>query len=127
MKAKLFLADEAIAQGALDAGPEPAVREHALGDEGRQDGVAKVGVARSDLFHGEVVGEVAGAHDLDPVVEHEQADGGADQIVPVNQGIDQKLLKNEGNFLLIISYYTIIPQIRIGYYKFFFRKKGFNL
>lgn len=46
------------------------------------------------LRHRQVVWEVARTDDLDAVVEDEQADRCADQVVPVHQGVDQQFLKD---------------------------------
>ncbi len=39
---------------------------------------------------------MAWADDVDPVIEHKEPDGRADQVIPVHQGIDQQLLEDQG-------------------------------
>lgn len=87
------------AQRTRDAGTQAAIRQYALGDVGRQNRVADVRDARPDIVDGQVVGQMTGADDLNAAVQHKQPDRGADEIVPMNQGVDQQFFKHDtGHF-----------------------------
>jgi hypothetical protein len=81
-------------QGTLDAGAEAVVGQQSFGDVGDQNRIADVRVAIADLLDRQVVGQVAGADDFDAVVEDEQVDRRVHEVVAVDEGVDQQLLKD---------------------------------
>ena len=64
-----------VGKGAFDARTDAVVGQHALGHVGGQNGVADIGVAGADFLNRQMVGEVSGADDLDPVAENKETDG----------------------------------------------------
>ncbi len=98
-----------VVQGAANAGAEAAVGQQALGGQGDQDGVAGDAGAGADLGHGQVVGQMARADDLDAVGEDEDADGRADQVVAVDQGVGDQLLEDDaGDGRLALGVDTLV-------------------
>lgn len=86
-------------EGSFDTGSKAAVGKQTLCYVGDEDGVADVRVAGADLFDGEMVGQVSGAGYLYAVVEDEEADGRADEIVAMHEGIDEELFEDDGRDL----------------------------
>jgi hypothetical protein len=80
-------------QGAQQAAPQAVGQE--LCGKGRQDRVAHIGVARLDVLHGQIVWQMAGADDLDPVCKHQHTDRSADEVVAVNEGVGDQFLPDE--------------------------------
>ncbi len=80
-------ARNAAAQAAVGQQPEGVFAERR---------VAAVAFAVADVVHTQAVGQVPGADDVDAVGEHQNADGGAGEVVAVHQGVDQQFL--QGNF-----------------------------
>ena len=70
------------------------IGQKTFGDVGDQDRIADVRVAVANLFHRQVVGQVAGADDFDAVVVDEQADRRVHQLVAVDESVDQQLLED---------------------------------
>ncbi len=70
------------------------VGQKPLGGVGNQDGIADIGIAGLDVGNGQIVRERAGADDFHPIIKDENADGRADKIIPVHEGIDQQFLKD---------------------------------
>ena len=60
-----------LRQSTFDTGPQSVVGQQSLGHVRYQDRIADVGVSGPNLLHGQVVGQVAGADNLDAVVENE--------------------------------------------------------
>ena len=58
--------------------------------------VAAFGLALLDVVGAQVAGQMAGADDLDTVTENQNPDGGAVEVVPVHQGVDQQFFYGFG-------------------------------
>src|SRR5215813_8645432 len=63
-------------------------------DVRHQNRIANNGVLSSNLCYSQMIGQVAGANDVNPIVKDKESDWRADQVIPMHQRIDQQFFEH---------------------------------